>query len=73
MLSGRETFSAHYPLLTAPGSGVGLFPGPMCGVFFCPSGFQCDDFSLIGFTLHGGRRASLKQNISFFSCGLLTS
>lgn len=59
-------------LPTAPSSGVGLFPDPCCGVFFTLSRFQCDDFSLVGLTLHGGRCASLKQNSSFFSCGLLT-
>lgn len=68
-----EKLSVHCSLLPAPGSVVGLFAGPSCRVVFCPSGFQCDDFSLIGFTLHGGRCACLKQNISFFSCGLLTS
>lgn len=69
MLCCRKPCCDHHPLPTARGSGLGLLPGPVCGVF---SGFQCDDFSFIGFTLHGGRCASLKESISFFSCGLLT-
>lgn len=70
MLSCGNIFFVHCPLPTACRSGVGLFPSSSCAVFFCPSWFQCEDFSLIGLTLHRGRCASLKQNISFFSCDL---
>ena len=73
MLSRQEYPFCPPSLPTALGSGAGLFPHPCCRVFFSLSRFYGDNFSLVGLTLHGDRCASLKQNSSFFSCGLSTS